>query len=55
LQRGAQVGEAVGEKERGREQERKKKEFHVGSDNGGPERFKADDRGRRSEVRSQTE
>ena len=41
LQRRAHVSEAIGEKERGREQERKKKEFHGLSDNAFVERFKA--------------
>src|SRR5205814_9653529 len=41
LQRSAHVSEAIGEEKRGREEERKKKEFHGLSDNAFVERFKA--------------
>jgi hypothetical protein len=45
LQRSAYVREAVGEEEGGSDEQGKEKEFHVGSDNGRTERFKADDGG----------
>jgi hypothetical protein len=52
LQRCAHVREAVGKEKRGRDgQKKKKKEFHVGSDNGCAERFKAT--GRRREANAQ--